>query len=77
MVDRDKAQKRLSDLDEVALGNPTRGIVPVFVAVGFSGDSVEGMTPSPDYRHQSWPSINAQYDTRRLTFMIESHWKAG
>lgn len=42
-------QKRDRFLEEVALDRPARGIVPVLVAVGFRGDNVEGMTPSPDY----------------------------
>lgn len=36
-------------LDEAALPNPILGIDPVLAAVGFKGDKVEGMTPSPDY----------------------------
>jgi hypothetical protein len=36
-------------LDEAALPKPILGIDPVLAAVGFRGDRVEGITPSPDY----------------------------
>jgi hypothetical protein len=36
-------------LDEAALPRPILGIDPVLAAVGFRGDRVEGITPSPDY----------------------------
>lgn len=45
-------QKRERVLDDAELGKPIRGIVPVLVVVGFSGERVEGITPSPDYRGQ-------------------------
>jgi hypothetical protein len=41
-------KNRDNPLDDAALPNPTLGIDPVLAAVGFSGDRVEGMTPSPD-----------------------------
>jgi hypothetical protein len=42
-------RNRDKPLDEAALPKPILGMDPVLAAVGFKGDKVEGMTPSPDY----------------------------